>query len=835
MRVGSAGLGISLLESGCASCEGHLSDLSVVLSNFGDSAYTAVPFSRFARGLSDVVLGIYRDFLWQHLYDAAQNAISEEGEEKGPEERLKKAFDLMWDVHSKAQRQNGEPYVIHPVSVAVYMAQELSADLDTIIAALLHDVIEDSGGAVSEEYIRKEFGEQVARMVMGVTRLTKADGKAGDAVSASTKISRYKAVRKLLIYMLEDPRTAILKLCDRLHNMRTIEFMAKPRDGQSLEEALDKQRRIARETLDVYVPLAQRLGIYKLKEELEDRAFRILYPEEYWEIRQKLLANISQRIKTVKSVVKLLRSALNKELPSWVRYQIYWRVKSIPSIYRKISAGRSLEEIYDLIGLRVILDGPEDKEDELSNFCYTVLGVVHKHFRSVPNRFKDFISNPKPNGYRSIHTTVVDPNGKYLEIQIRTMQMHMEAELGLAAHWVYKEKICPRRDEIEFVNNLRKRLGEMFRFWEDSSRDDAVRQQLISGEEILVFTPKGHPMVLPRGATPVDFAYHIHTQVGHRCVAAKVNGKMVPLSRKLEDGDQVEIILSPDPNKGPSRDWLTFVKTNRARSKIRQWFRKRQREQEAREGKQLLERFLPRVGIGIKELENALSGRDLENLYVDVLRARKRLLTTRRWKKPSGSFYKELERVVLSVVADRVPEFALRVREYLDAKARAILEEKSVKPAVTVSGGDFAVYRATCCYPLPPERIVGVVRTGKGIIAHRSKCSTLHRLQETIHPDRFVELSWVDLEHLRDSFGGYPTRLLLRVVDRVGLLHDITRVLLNEEKSIQYIKTWRNRGKKGELLLELEVSLADLGEYRRILRALLSVEGVMSVRRGKKT
>ncbi|NOZ92889.1 MAG: bifunctional (p)ppGpp synthetase/guanosine-3',5'-bis(diphosphate) 3'-pyrophosphohydrolase [Dictyoglomi bacterium] len=763
----------------------------------------------------DVVEGavyrLYSTVLWNRLRDALSYMSRRDINE------VRKAYEYMEEVHRYQRRKSGEPYIVHTVAVAIILSA-FQADVSTIQAALLHDSVEDNP-SVSLDDIREKFGTFVAKMVDGVTKLTASERNDQNIVASKAQVKK-KAIRKLLINIAQEPRVAFLKLADRLHNMRTIIFMSE-----------EKRKIIARETMEVYVPLAQRLGIYMIKTELEELSFKTLYPHEYEFIKKRVIDKIRGRREQIREVINNIYTHTAEAMsPHGIIPIVKYRVKSVPSIYRKMeSLGKSFDEIYDLVGVRVILDWKTPRDEEVPpELCYQVLGIVHSLYTSIPDRFKDFISRPKPNGYRSLHTTIFDGAGEPLEVQIRTIDMHREAEFGVAAHWAYKEGEVSV-EELKIVEAMREKLSSIFQTWGEDPLHKEIEQQLFA-DEIMVFTPKGQAIFLPEGATPVDFAYAIHTEVGHRCTAAKVNGKLVPLDYQLQSGDQVEIITSKT-SKGPKRDWLYFVKSSRARDKIRSYFKRLRREEELKEGKQLLEKVLHRLGVDISKFKDAIDKSrkwNLQDLYIKLARLKKGIISGVKSPDRKGQ---SVDAMVSSSITNFVKDVLkdLGLCEFVqnkDAEIKIVdVQRKKTKTS-------FYLSRASCCQPLPGEEIVGWVTTGKGIVVHRRNCPVLKSFMKSAHPDRLVKVSWDELDYLKDVEGAYPTKLVLETWDRKGLLLDIAKELASLDKNISRIKTYF-RKRDGMTIIELVVSLKDINDYHSVRRKLLRIRGVEKVKRGK--
>ncbi len=761
--------------------------------------------------LESFVYTIYSNVLWNRLKDALNYMKASDIEE------VRRAYIFMEKAHRSQKRKSGEPYIVHTVAVALILS-EFMADVSTIQAALLHDSVEDNPDITLDE-IRNEFGTFVAKMVDGVTKLTASERNEQNIVASKSNMKK-KAIRKLLINISQEPRVAFLKLADRLHNMRTIAFMPE-----------EKRKVIARETLEVYVPLAQRLGIYKVKTELEHLAFKTLYPHEYDYIKKRVERKIMGRRQQIREVIENIKKHTAEAMePHSIVPIVKYRVKSVPSIYRKMeSLGKSFDEIYDLVGVRVILDWKEPRNEEVPpELCYQVLGIVHSLYTAIPDRFKDFISRPKPNGYRSLHTTIFDGAGEPLEVQIRTMDMHREAEFGVAAHWAYKEGDVSV-EELKVVEAMRKKLSSIFRTWGEDPLHKEIEQQLFA-DEIMVFTPKGQAIFLPEGSTPVDFAYAIHTEVGHRCTAAKVNGKLVSLDYQLQSGDQVEIITSKT-SKGPKRDWLFFVKSNRARDKIRAYFRRLRREEEIKEGKQILEKVLRRLGVSISKFNDAIEKKhnvSVTDIYIKLSRLKKGIISGIKSPDKKGQ---SIDAMVSSAITNFVKELLKDLELCGDVKNKDAQIE--IKPTVRKRRStSFYISRASCCQPLPGDEIIGWVTTGKGIVVHRKNCPVLRGQVKGGHPERMVNISWDELEYLKDNEAGYPTKIILETWDRKGLLLDIARELSFLDKNISRIKTYY-RKRDGMTIIELVISLKNVEDYLVVRRKLLKISGVEKVKRGK--
>ncbi len=683
---------------------------------------------------------------------------------------LEKAYLLAKQAHEGQHRKSGEPYITHPVAVTLILAG-YGMDEPTLAAALLHDTVEDTD--VTLDQIVATFGQEIAYLIDGVTKLDRLEYGSREHAQAAT-------IRKMVVAMAEDLRVLLIKLADRLHNIRTVAAL-RP----------EKQQRVARETLDIYAPLAHRLGVQEIKHELEDRCFAVLYPPRFTEIEQRLHERAPQRDVFIEKVVAEIESML---ADAGIAGRISGRPKHLYSIYRKmVETGRPFDEIHDLIGVRVVVPSlPE---------CYAVLGLVHARWVPVSGRFKDYIAMPKFNLYQSLHTTVIGPDGKPLEIQIRTEEMHTIAESGVAAHWRYKEGSDGAH--VKWTSNLPS--------LEDMAADpieflDQLKLDLYQ-DEVFVLTPAGDIKTLPRGATLIDFAYAVHTEVGHRCVGSRVNGRLMPLSTRLESGDIVEVITSKAPDASPSRDWLKFARTSRARSKIRQWFLKERREQAASEGRDQVMALLRKEGLGLGaseregllgEIAGEFNKIDVDGLMVAVGAGEIAASTV-------------VGRVVRAVRPDEHEEDLLapvRPRRY-----------SSAGPGIIVEGLDDMMVRiARCCAPVPGDPIVGFVTVGRGVSVHRADCTNLGAMTEGGR-DRMVEVAWP-----ADRIGRFTVWVQVEAMDRTNLLRDTTEIISDLGGNITASSSITGRDRVAILRYELE--LADPESLSRLLSGLRGVDGV---------
>src|SRR3954467_9591922 len=701
-------------------------------------------------------------------------------------ELITRAFRYAAAAHEGQQRRSGEPFILHPVGVAKICA-ELRLDEATLAAALLHGVVEDTERDSDE--LRAEFGDEIARLVEGVTKLTRIQFQSREQAEAEN-------YRKMVVAMSEDVRVILIKLADRLHNMRTIEYLGK-----------QKQIQKAKETLEVYAPLAHRLGIHALKWELEDLAFQTLHPRKYEEITQMVAERRADRESHVAEAADVLARELDKvDIPA----EISGRAKHFYSIYDKMAKkGREFNEIYDLTAMRVIV---ERSGEEGTRDCYGALGLIHSLWKPMPGRFKDYIAMPKFNGYRSLHTTVIGPAGRPLEIQVRTGEVHTTAELGSAAHWLYKRGKGAKAAEDEWVTWV-KQLMEVQQDESDPREFMKNFRTDLFDEEVFVFTPKGEVKTLPAGATPIDFAYAVHTDVGHRTVGAKVNGRIVPLHYRLRSGDRVEILTGKSAARGPSRDWLSLVASSRARNKIRQFFSREQKEDLESKGRELLENALKGQNLPYKKLAGSavLAGVIRESGY-----------------KKAEDFYVALGsgKLTASRIVDKVLQ-QLKVGEVAEeqvpvTKPRAREAAGSDSYGINVIGvEDVLVRLAKCCTPVPGDDIVGYISLGKGITIHRGDCPNVRALRR--NPERFTPVEW-------EGGGSQSFRVQIAVDswDRPRLLEDVARTFAEHGSNIvSYGGTVENQMARNWYVAEV----GDVKALRGLLTSLRNVDDVFDARR----
>jgi guanosine-3',5'-bis(diphosphate) 3'-pyrophosphohydrolase len=711
---------------------------------------------------------------------------------------IERAYDVAAYWHREQKRKSGDPYITHPLAVATILA-ELGMNTDTIVAALLHDTVEDTPYTLVE--LRGEFGEDVAALVDGVTKLDKV--KYGDSAAAET-------VRKMVVAMSRDIRVLVIKLADRLHNMRTLRYL--PRE---------KQERKSREVLEIFAPLAHRLGMNTIKWELEDLAFATLYPKRYDEIARMVSERAPRRDVFLQEVISDVSADLRE---ARIKASVTGRPKHYYSIYQKMIARNvSFDDIYDLVGIRVLVDSVRD--------CYAALGTIHARWNPVPGRFKDYIAMPKFNMYQSLHTTVIGPGGKPVELQIRTWGMHRRAEYGVAAHWKYKEETVfgirtakdggdsaakDGKDEASQMGWLRQLVD-----WQKETEDpaeflDSLRFDLASAE-VYVFTPRGEVIALPQGSTPVDFAYAIHTEVGHRTIGARVNGRLVALESPLDNGDTVEIFTSKAQEAGPSRDWLKFVKSARAKNKIRQWFSKERREAAVEAGKDSIARAMRKQGLPVQRLvtgESLLSvARDLRYNDLSALYA-----AVGEGRVSAQSLVTKLVRSVggLEGAQEELDETTLLVRP---PRPRAPGDS-----GVEVDGApDVWVRLSKCCTPVPGDEIKGFVTHGHGVSVHRADCVNLDHLTQT-QQERLVPVRWVATEG-----AVFLVNIQVEALDRPRLLSDVTRVLSDHHVNILSASVTTSRDRVA--ISRFTFEMGDPKHLGDVLRAVRSIDGVYDVYR----
>ena len=693
---------------------------------------------------------------------------------------LERAFNAADKAHSGQLRKSGEPYITHPVAVAQILI-ELGMDLPTVMAALLHDTVEDTSYSI--EHIKSEFGDEVTALVDGVTKLDKLTY--GPTAEAET-------LRKMVVAMSRDIRVLVIKLADRLHNARTWEFIAK-----------ETAERKARETLDIYAPLAHRLGMNAIKWELEDLSFKTIEPKKYEEIERLVGERSPARDLLTNEVVSAIDIDLNTEK---IKANVSGRQKHFYSVYQKmVVRGREFNDIYDLVGIRILVDSVRD--------CYGALGAIHARWSPVPGRFKDYIAMPKFNLYQSLHTTVIGPNGKAVEIQIRTFDMHARAEYGIAAHWKYKSKGVDQQKNPEVL--WLKQLHE----WQQESEDvsdflETLRYDLRT-PEVFVFTPKGSVIALPSGSTPVDFAYAVHTEVGSRCIGAKVNGKLVPLESHLVNGDVVEIVTNKNPNAAPSHDWLNFVTSSRARSKIKAWFSKERKEEAIEAGQESIARQMRKAGLPIQkilgghallELAHDLKFEDIESLYEAV-----------------GNGHISAHSVIEKLIVLLGSAESSAESDLTPLVAPVKRTRKSVTGIDVEGSADVLVKLARCCAPVPGDQITGFITRGSGVSVHRGDCINMNDLQ--IHQgDRMIGVKWN-----LSAKSTFLVNIQVEALDRARLLSDVTKALSDQYVNILSASVVTHKDQTA--ICKFTFEMADAAHLDAVLNSVRGIEGVYDVDR----
>jgi guanosine-3',5'-bis(diphosphate) 3'-pyrophosphohydrolase len=695
-----------------------------------------------------------------------------------------RAYEVAADSHKDQLRRSGDPYITHPVAVADILA-ELGMTAPTLAAALLHDTVEDT--SYSLDSLREDFGDEIARLVDGVTKLDKV--KYGDASTAET-------VRKMVVAMARDIRVLVIKLADRLHNMRTMKFMPP-----------DKQEFKSRETLEIYAPLAHRLGMNTMKWELEDLAFETLYPKMFEEIVRLVQQRQPSRDKYLASVIAAVEDDLRS---SKIKAKVVGRPKHYYSIYQKmIVRGRDFAEIYDLVGVRILVDSVRD--------CYAALGLVHARWNPVPGRFKDYIAMPKFTMYQSLHTTVIGPEGKPVELQIRSYEMDRSAEFGVAAHWRYKQPEVGGKAGPDDMGWLRQLLE-----WQRETEDpaeflDTLRYDL-ANSEVYVFTPKGDVIALPAGATPVDFAYSVHTEIGHRCVGARINGSLVSLESKLDNGDVIEVFTSKAENAGPSRDWLTFAASPRARNKIKSWFSKERREEAIESGKDQLTRAMRKQGLPIQRLMTTANlvpiAQDLRYADITALYA------------AIGDGRTSADSIVKRIVEGLGGSQGAAEDMAEDTAPGKVGTRRAAgtgDPGVIVNGtDDIWVKLARCCTPVPGDEIVGFVTRGSGVSVHRGACVNVPSLSQ--ESARMVDVEWAPTAN-----SVFLVNIQVEALDRAGLLSDVTRALSDQHVNILSASVATSRDKIA--ISRFSFEMAAPKHLGSLLKTVRGVEGVYDVYR----
>ena len=689
---------------------------------------------------------------------------------------IRRAYEFSKNAHEGQLRESGEPYFEHPFEVACILAQ-LELDVETIVAGLLHDVLEDT--SVTREQLKDEFGPQILMLVDGVTKLEQLPFK-------NTFERQAENLRKMIFAMAKDIRVILIKLADRLHNMRTLRHLSE-----------ERQKKIAEETLDIYVPLAHRLGIWTIKFEMEDIAFRYLWPEEYYALVNSISKKRKEREGELQNVMNIVKTKLDEV---GINCDIQGRPKHFYSIYQKMrSQNKTLDEIYDLMAVRVIVDSVKD--------CYAVLGIIHTVWKPIPGRFKDYIAMPKSNMYQSLHTTVIGPNGESYEIQIRTWEMHRIAEKGVAAHWLYKEGQSKAQSYNHKIQWLREAVEWLQEMKDPEEFMDSLKIDLFE-DEVFVFTPKGDVKSLPKGSTPVDFAFDVHTDIGLRCVGAKVNSRIVTLDYELKNGEFVEILTSR--HASPSQDWLNFVKTSKAKNKIRSWLKEERREENVLRGKEALEREIKKANLEPKEIL-------IEEKLVEI---------AKRYGVASA------EDLLASVGFGRVsPQQILQKiigREVEEKSIPKVAKKRSRDTkGVVIKGIDNPLVRfSKCCNPVPGDDIVGYITRGRGVSIHRTDCPNIASIAS--NDGRQIEVSWGTKET-----GSYPVEIEITAIDRVNLLAKLMNSVTEVNTDIEAVNARKGRDELANI--HLVVDIRNLDHMNMVMNRLRQVDGVISVRRANPT
>lgn len=705
-------------------------------------------------------------------------------------ELLDKAYAMAEKAHDGQLRESGEPYITHPLEVAHILA-DLEMDCTTIIAGLLHDTVEDTN--CSFEDIKEQFGESAAMLVDGVTKLDKIPYTTKEELQAEN-------LRKMFLAMAKDIRVILIKLADREHNINTLKYMPE-----------DKQKEKARETLEIYAPLAHRLGISRIKWELEDSSFRYLHPKEYYDLVEKIAKKRREREEYINSIIEEIRS---KTTELGIETQIEGRPKHFYSIYRKMKQqNKTIDQIYDLFAVRVIVNTVKD--------CYAVLGLVHELYKPMPGRFKDYIAMPKPNMYQSLHTTLIGHDGHPFEVQIRTHEMHRVAEFGIAAHWKYKEGVTGRNELDNKLAWLRQMLE-----WQKEARDaneflETVKVDLFA-DEVFVFTPKGDVINLPIGSTPIDFAYAIHSAIGNKMMGARVNGEIVKLNYQLKNGDIVEILTSSSVH-GPSRDWLNIVKSSQARNKIRQWFKKANREENIQRGREIIERELKKQGLQYSQL--------FRNEWVDIVLKKYNFNTVDDMLSAVGYGGIGVNKIIARLKEEyrktlKAEELAELERD--QAKQDKDPEKRKKKPpenGVIVKGIENCLVRLSrCCNPVPGDEIIGYVTRGRGVSVHRKDCVNVTGARE--EKERLIEVQWYTAGN-----ASYKAEITIMANDRTQLLMEVTNTLGEAKIPLKAMNARTTRDQIAIIGLTLEI--VDTEQLEKIIKKLRKVDGVFEVTRSK--
>ena len=717
---------------------------------------------------------------------------------------IQKAYEVAREAHKDQKRKSGEPYIIHPLCVAIILA-DLELDKETIVAGLLHDAVEDTWMTIEE--VEKEFSAEVALLVDGVTKL-------GQLSYSADKVElQAENLRKMFLAMAKDIRVILIKLADRLHNMRTLQYM-RP----------EKQQEKARETMDIYAPIAMRLGISKIKVELDDLSLKYLKPDVYYDLVDKVALRKSERQEFVNNIVKQVKQHMDE---ASIKAQVDGRIKHFFSIYKKmVNQDKTIDQIYDLFAVRILVDTVKD--------CYAALGVIHEMYKPIPGRFKDYIAMPKPNMYQSLHTTLIGPNGQPFEIQIRTFEMHKTAEYGIAAHWKYKEssdgKVPVDKREEEKLNWLRQILE-----WQRDMSDNKEFMSLLKNDldlfadSVYCFTPQGDVKTLPSGSTPVDFAYSVHSAVGNKMVGARVNGKLVPIEYEIKNGDRIEIITSQN-SQGPSRDWLKLVKSTQAKNKINQWFKNELKEDNILKGKDLLSGYCKARGINLASLQKQeymdaimrkYGFRDWDSVLAAIGHGalKEGQIVNKMQELYDRDHKKEMtnEEVLASIAENNAANAQSGVNKPILMKSKSGIVVKGI--------ADLSVRFSKCCSPVPGDEIVGYVTRGRGISIHRTDCINIINLPE-MERARLIDAEWQPEEAHAEK---YLAEIKIYANNRNGLLADISKALTEKNIDIMSMNTRTNR--QGLATLQTTFEISGREELNRIIDKIRGIESVIDIER----
>ena len=702
---------------------------------------------------------------------------------------IMRAYNYALFHHGDQKRNSGEPYIIHPINVA-YILAGVGLDDSTICAALLHDVVEDTD--VTDEDLRRDFGFEIADMVAGVTKLS-------TMMFTTVEEQQIEDYRKMFLAMGKDIRVIIIKLADRLHNMRTLKFLKR-----------DRQIANAKETMEIYAPLANRLGLYSIKWELEDLSFKYLYPEEYHELVEGINKKRDERLRFIEKIMEDIRVQLKKQ---HIDAEVTGRAKHLYSIHRKmLRDNKTLDQIYDLFALRILVNSVKD--------CYAALGVVHELYSPMPGRFKDYIAVPKPNMYQSIHTTLLGEKGTPFEVQIRTWDMHRVAEYGIAAHWAYKEaSYFGKKQSVKVEDDKLAWLRESLE-WQKDMQDpqeflETLKTELFE-DEVYVFTPKGAIKTLPRGATPIDFAYAIHAEIGHHMTGCKINSKMMPIVTELKSGDIVEIITS-DNSKGPSRDWLKFIKSSSAKNKINGWFKKAQKTENIERGKDLIEKEIKRIGIHYDEL--------FKNHYIEPMLDRYKYKNLEEMYAAVGFGANSAGKVVARILQEYRKEHE---EENIEEKIEELNKRRTKKPkpsnsGIVVKGIDNCLVKLSkCCNPLPGDEIIGYITKGRGVSIHRKDCINVKDLLS--EENRIIDVKWYE-----EAKENYNVNIQVLANDRTGLLMDILNAIKETKGKLMGVNT--KTTKERIAIIDISIDIENIEELNKVIRAIRKVDSVYEVNR----